>query len=376
MAPRPSTLWGYMQTLKVDLGERSYPIYIGEGLLDQPELLAPHIAGRQVAIVSNETVAPLYLERLSKALGAYSVLPVVLPDGEAHKNWETLQLIFDGLLTARHDRRTTVVALGGGVIGDMAGFAAACYQRGVDFIQVPTTLLSQVDSSVGGKTGINHPLGKNMVGAFYQPNAVLIDTTSLNTLPARELSAGLAEVIKYGLICDEPFLGWLEANVDALRRLDQAALTVAIQRSCAAKAAVVGADERESGVRATLNLGHTFGHAIETHMGYGVWLHGEAVAAGTVMALEMSMRLGWISQQARDRAIRLFQRAGLPVVPPQEMTPAHFMEHMAVDKKVLDGRLRLVLLRQLGEAVVTDDYPREILQATLDADYRAIVAQL
>ncbi len=376
MAPRPSTLWGYMQTLKVDLGERSYPIYIGEGLLDQPELLAPHIAGRQVAIVSNETVAPLYLERLSKALGAYSVLPVVLPDGEAHKNWETLQLIFDGLLTARHDRRTTVVALGGGVIGDMAGFAAACYQRGVDFIQVPTTLLSQVDSSVGGKTGINHPLGKNMVGAFYQPNAVLIDTTSLKTLPARELSAGLAEVIKYGLICDKPFLAWLEDNMQALRALDSAALTEAICRSCAAKAAVVGADERESGVRATLNLGHTFGHAIETHMGYGVWLHGEAVAAGTVMALEMSMRLGWIDQAERDRGIRLLQDAGLPVVPPQEMTPAHFMEHMAVDKKVLDGRLRLVLLRQMGEAVVTDDYSKEILQATLSADYRAIVAQL
>lgn len=375
-APRPSTLWGYMQTLKVDLGERSYPIYIGEGLLDQPELLAPHIAGRQVAIVSNETVAPLYLERLSQTLGAYAVLPVVLPDGEAHKNWETLQLIFDGLLAARHDRRTTVVALGGGVIGDMAGFAAACYQRGVDFIQVPTTLLSQVDSSVGGKTGINHPLGKNMVGAFYQPNAVLIDTTTLKTLPARELSAGLAEVIKYGLICDKPFLAWLEDNMQALRALDPAALTEAIRRSCAAKAAVVGADERESGVRATLNLGHTFGHAIETHMGYGVWLHGEAVAAGTVMALEMSMRLGWINQAERDRGIRLLQDAGLPVVPPQEMTPAHFMEHMAVDKKVLDGRLRLVLLRQMGEAVVTDDYPKEILQATLSADYRAIVAQL
>ena len=365
-----------MQTLKVDLGERSYPIYIGEGLLDQPELLASHIAGRQVAIVSNETVAPLYLERLTRTLGAYAVLPVVLPDGEAHKNWQTLQLIFDGLLTARHDRRTTVIALGGGVIGDMAGFAAACYQRGVDFIQVPTTLLSQVDSSVGGKTGINHPLGKNMVGAFYQPNAVLIDTTSLSTLPARELSAGLAEVIKYGLICDKPFLEWLEDNMQALRGLDPAALTQAISRSCAAKAAVVGADERESGVRATLNLGHTFGHAIETHMGYGVWLHGEAVSAGTVMALEMSMRLGWITQAERDRGIRLLRDAGLPVVPPQEMTPAHFMEHMAVDKKVLDGRLRLVLLRQMGEAVVTDDYPKEILQATLSADYRAIVAQL
>ncbi|MDG6400443.1 3-dehydroquinate synthase [Pseudomonas quasicaspiana] len=365
-----------MQTLKVELGERSYPIHIGEGLLDRLDLLAPHIVGRQVAIVSNTTVAPLYLERLTRTLAGYNVLPVILPDGEAFKNWETLQSIFDGLLGARHDRRTTMIALGGGVIGDMAGFAAACYQRGVNFIQIPTTLLSQVDSSVGGKTGINHPLGKNMVGAFYQPSVVLIDTASLNTLPERELSAGLAEVIKYGLICDEPFLTWLEENVDQLRGLDQAALTVAIERSCAAKALIVGADERETGVRATLNLGHTFGHAIETHMGYGVWLHGEAVGAGTVMALEMSSRLGWISEQERDRGIRLLQRAGLPVVPPQEMTTEHFLEHMAVDKKVLDGRLRLVLLRRMGEAVITDEYPKEVLQATLAADYRALVDQL
>jgi 3-dehydroquinate synthase len=365
-----------MQTLTVELGDRSYPIHIGEGLLDQPELLAPYIAGRSVAIVSNATVAPLYIERLTRSLAAYKVLSIVLPDGEAFKNWETLQTIFDALLTARHDRRTTIIALGGGVVGDMAGFAAACYQRGVDFIQVPTTLLSQVDSSVGGKTGINHPLGKNMVGAFYQPQAVLIDTGTLRTLPPRELSAGLAEVIKYGLICDEPFLTWLEENVDALRDIDAQAVTAAIHRSCAAKALVVNADERESGVRATLNLGHTFGHAIETQMGYGVWLHGEAVAAGTVMALEMSMRLGWISQQDRDRGIRLMQRAGLPVVPPAEMTPEHFIEHMAIDKKVIDGRLRLVLLRRIGEAVVTDDYPKEVLQATLAADYRAIVAPL
>jgi 3-dehydroquinate synthase len=365
-----------MQTLKVELGDRSYPIHIGAGLLDQPELLAPYIAGRSVAIVSNATVAPLYIERLTQSLGAYAVLPIVLPDGEAFKTWETLQTIFDALLTARHDRRTTIIALGGGVVGDMAGFAAACYQRGVDFIQVPTTLLSQVDSSVGGKTGINHPLGKNMVGAFYQPQAVLIDTDTLRSLPPRELSAGLAEVIKYGLIHDEPFLAWLEEHMEALRAVDATALTAAIKRSCEAKALVVNADERESGVRATLNLGHTFGHAIETQMGYGVWLHGEAVAAGTVMALEMSMRLGWISQQDRDRGIRLLQRAGLPVVPPAQMTPEHFLEHMAIDKKVIDGRLRLVLLRRIGEAVVTDDYPKEVLQATLAADYRAIVAPL
>lgn len=365
-----------MQTLHVDLAERSYPIHIGAGLLSRADLLAPYIVGRQVAIVTNETIAPLYLQVLQDALADYRVTPIVLPDGEAFKNWETLQSIFDGLLGARHDRRTTVLALGGGVIGDMAGFAAACYQRGVNFIQLPTTLLSQVDSSVGGKTGINHPLGKNMVGAFYQPQAVLIDTRSLDTLPPRELSAGLAEVIKYGLICDAPFLGWLEENMAALRSLDQAALTEAIERSCAAKARVVGADEKETGVRATLNLGHTFGHAIETQMGYGVWLHGEAVAAGTVMALEMSHRLGWIDAGERDRGIRLFQAAGLPVVPPQEMTPEQFLAHMAVDKKVLDGQLRLVLLRSLGEAVVTSDYPADILSATLAADYPALVARL
>ncbi|WP_107331192.1 3-dehydroquinate synthase [Metapseudomonas otitidis] len=365
-----------MRTLQVDLGERSYPIHIGTDLLSKAELFVPHIAGKQVAIVTNETVAPLYLERLTQTLAGYKVQPIVLPDGESFKNWETLQLIFDGLLTARHDRRTTIIALGGGVIGDMAGFAAACYQRGVDFIQVPTTLLSQVDSSVGGKTGINHPLGKNMVGAFYQPKAVLIDTATLRTLPPRELSAGLAEVIKYGLICDAPFLDWLETHMEALLALEPTALTEAIERSCAAKARVVGADERESGIRATLNLGHTFGHAIETHMGYGVWLHGEAVAAGTVMALEMSCRLGWIDAAERDRSMRLLRAAGLPIVPPQEMTPAHFLEHMAVDKKVIDGQLRLVLLSRLGEAVVTADYPGNILDETLSADYRALAEEL
>ena len=361
-----------MQSLQVDLGERSYPIYIGADLLNQSALFAPHIQGRQVAVVTNESIAPLYLETLLNTLAGYTVCQVILPDGEAFKTWDVLQKIFDGLLTARHDRRTTIIALGGGVIGDMAGFAAACYQRGVNFIQVPTTLLSQVDSSVGGKTGINHPLGKNMVGAFYQPQAVVIDTKTLHTLPARELSAGLAEVIKYGLICDEPFLGWLEQNIDALRALDDDSLREAIERSCAAKARVVGADERESGVRATLNLGHTFGHAIETHMGYGVWLHGEAVGAGTVMALEMSHRLGWVSAAERDRGIALLKAAGLPVVPPSQMTPEDFLTHMAVDKKVLDGQLRLVLLKGLGNAVVTADYPREILQATLSADYKAL----
>ncbi|EHK70045.1 MULTISPECIES: 3-dehydroquinate synthase [Pseudomonadaceae] len=364
-----------MRTLHVELGERSYPIYIGQGLLDQPECFLPHLAGRKVAIVTNETIAPLYLERLLRTLGDRQVSSIVLPDGEAHKNWETLQLIFDGLLQDRHDRKTTLIALGGGVVGDMGGFAAACYQRGVDFIQVPTTLLSQVDSSVGGKTGINHPLGKNMIGAFYQPKAVVIDTASLATLPARELSAGLAEVIKYGLICDEPFLGWLEEHVEALLALDQQALTEAIERSCAAKAQVVGSDERESGLRAILNLGHTFGHAIETHQGYGVWLHGEAVSAGMVMALQMSLLLGWLTAAQRDRALRLLVRAGLPVVPPADMQPADFERLMAVDKKVLDGQLRLVLLSDLGQAVVTADFARDILEQTLRTDYQALTAQ-
>ena len=365
-----------MQTLLVDLAERSYPIYIGSDLLGSRKILSKHIVGKQVAIISNETVAPLYLKKLEAALEGYTLSAVILPDGEAYKNWETLQLIFDGLLTARFDRKSTLIALGGGVIGDMAGFAAACYQRGINFIQVPTTLLSQVDSSVGGKTGINHPLGKNMVGAFYQPQAVLIDIDSLATLPRRELCAGLAEVIKYGLICDAQFLGWLEINLERILDLDPVAVTEAIQQSCMAKARVVALDERESGLRETLNLGHTFGHAIETHMGYGVWLHGEAVAAGTVMALEMSRRLGYISAEDRDRVIRLLKRAELPVVPPVEMRPDHFIEHMAVDKKVKAGRVRFVLLSGLGNAVVLGDYPEEILHDTLVADYRAIAEQV
>lgn len=363
-----------MRTLSVDLGDRSYPIMIGAGLLSKPELLRPYIAGRQVAVVSNETVAPLYLQQLLAALEGYQVRSIILPDGEAYKNFETLQLIFDGLLEARHDRKTTLIALGGGVIGDMTGFAAACYQRGVDFIQVPTTLLSQVDSSVGGKTGINHPLGKNMIGAFYQPKAVLIDIDTLRTLPAREVSAGLAEVIKYGLICDEPFLLWLEQNMAGLLDLNAERLTEAIERSCAAKAKVVAADEREGGIRAILNLGHTFGHAIETEQGYGNWLHGEAVAAGTVMALQMSYLLGWIDAAARDRAVHLLKAARLPVVPPAEMSAADFAKHMAVDKKVQDGKLRLVLLKALGEAVVSSDFTRQALDQTLATDYAALTA--
>ena len=365
-----------MRTLTVDLAERSYPIYIGTDLLRQAQFFTPHIVGRKVAVVTNTTVAPLYLQQLREALVGYELTEIILPDGESYKNWETLQLIFDALLRDKHDRKTTLIALGGGVVGDMTGFAAACYQRGVNFIQVPTTLLSQVDSSVGGKTGINHPLGKNMVGAFYQPQAVLIDTATLHTLPSRELSAGLAEVIKYGFICDEPFLTWLEKNIEQICQLDHQALMETIERSCAAKAKVVSADERESGIRATLNLGHTFGHAIETEQGYGVWLHGEAVAAGTVMALEMSKALGWLTQQQRDRGIQLLLRAGLPVIPPATMTAETFLAHMAVDKKNIDGQIRLVLLQRLGEAVVTADYPADTLYDALVTDYSAIAASI
>lgn len=354
-----------MQQLTVNLDDRSYPIHIGSGLLDRVELLAPHIAGRQVCIVTDDTVAPLYLERLTRTLADYAVLPVVLPTGEAFKNWSTLQQIFDALLAARHDRRTTLIALGGGVIGDMTGFAAACYQRGVDFIQIPTTLLSQVDSSVGGKTGINHPAGKNMIGAFYQPQAVLIDTDSLRTLPAREVSAGLAEIIKYGLIRDSAFLDWLEQNMPALLALDPQLVTEAIARSCAIKAEVVAADEREGGIRAILNLGHTFGHAIEAHQGYGAWLHGEAVGAGMVMALQLSRALGWLTADEEQRCIALVAAAGLPVTPPADMQAEDFTRLMAVDKKVLDGQLRLVLLKRLGEAVVTADFDKQALHSVL-----------
>ena len=349
--------------LSVELGERSYPIFIGEGLLGTQDLSA-FVSGAQVMIVTNETVAPLYLERAKACFPGKRVDTVVLPDGEKFKDWQTLNSIFDGLLEQRHTRKTTLVALGGGVVGDMAGFAAACYQRGVPFIQIPTTLLSQVDSSVGGKTGINHPLGKNMVGAFHQPQAVLIDTASLQTLPAREVSAGLAEVIKYGLIRDQGFLGWLEEHMDALVSLDPEALAEAIFRSCACKAEIVALDEREGGLRAILNLGHTFGHAIETYAGYGNWLHGEAVGTGLLMAAELSALEGMISRDDCDRINRLILRAGLPDKPPVAMTADDFMGLMAVDKKNVDGLLRLVLLRSVGDAVVTAEASPENLALT------------
>jgi 3-dehydroquinate synthase len=359
-----------MQTLTVDLGDRSYPIHIGAGLLDRADLLLPHLAQKRVAVVTNTTVAPLYLERLTATLqaGGVAVTPIVLPDGEAYKNWETLNRIFDALLTQRAERKTTLIALGGGVIGDMTGFAAACYQRGVPFIQIPTTLLSQVDSSVGGKTGINHPLGKNMIGAFYQPKAVLADTDTLKTLPPRELSAGLAEVIKYGLIRDADFLAWLESSMGALRALDPAAITHAIYRSCEIKAQVVGQDEREGGIRAILNLGHTFGHAIETGMGYGTWLHGEAVAAGMVMAAQTSQRMGWLTEADVVRARALIRAAGLPDVAP-DLGVATYLDYMGHDKKVESGKLRFVLLKRLGEAVITGDVPPDVLTGVLTAPH-------
>ncbi len=353
-----------LKRLEVELAERSYPILIGRGLLGGQDLGA-WIRGEQVMIVTNETVGPLYLEKAKACFPGRHLDTVVLPDGEIHKNWQTLNRVFDALLTARHTRKTTLVALGGGVVGDMTGFAAACYQRGVDFIQLPTTLLSQVDSSVGGKTGINHPLGKNMIGAFHQPRVVMIDTDTLKTLPAREFAAGLAEVIKYGLIREPEFLAWLEKEMPALRALDSAALAQAVYRSCACKAAVVAADEFESGIRAILNLGHTFGHAIETFTGYGQWLHGEAVAVGTLMACDLSWRLGMLAESDVQRVAALLRAAGLPQRVPDGMTPTDFRDLMAVDKKNVDGRLRLVLLRALGSAEVTADFAMVTLDTTL-----------
>ncbi|HMY78251.1 MAG TPA: 3-dehydroquinate synthase [Thauera aminoaromatica] len=360
-----------MQTLNVALGERAYPIHIGRGLLGRADLILPHLKTQRVAIVTNEVVGPLYLERLRAGLEDAGVrtAAVVLPDGEAHKDWETLARIFDMLLAERCERSTTLVALGGGVVGDMGGFAAACYQRGMPFIQVPTTLLSQVDSSVGGKTAINHPLGKNMIGAFYQPRLVLADIDTLDTLPDRELSAGLAEVIKYGLIRDPDFLAWLELNLDRLMARDTDALAWAIERSCRNKAEVVAADETEQGERALLNLGHTFGHAIETGLGYGEWLHGEAVAAGTMMAAELSRRLGWIDAAAVARIEALLERARLPVWGPR-FGVERYVELMSHDKKVEAGKLRLVLLRALGCAVMHGEAPAGEIAAAIEARCR------
>jgi len=357
-----------MNTLQVDLGERSYPIHIGPGLLGNPDLVRERVAGHQVMVVSNETVAPLYLEKALAAFEGFESGSVILPDGEQYKTLDTVNMIYDALLQRRFDRRCTLVALGGGVVGDITGFAAATYQRGVDFIQIPTTLLAQVDSSVGGKTGVNHRLGKNMIGAFHQPRAVLADTDTLMTLDDRQLRAGIAEVIKYGLIGDPEFFGWLERNMSNLLERETDALAYAIERSCRDKAEIVAEDEREAGRRALLNLGHTFGHAIETGIGYGQWLHGEAVATGMVLAAELSQRLGWISEGDLRRTADLIRAAGLPVEAPADMGADRFLELMAVDKKVEAGKLRLVLLQGgIGGAVITGDVPAAEIAAAIEA---------
>jgi 3-dehydroquinate synthase len=353
-----------MQRVTIDLGVRSYPILIGPGLLRDAEVLTSAIAARDVLVVTNEVVGPLYLGELLQGLAGKRVGRVLLPDGERHKTLAVAGRIFDALVAERMNRDACVVALGGGVVGDMAGFAAACYQRGVDYVQAPTTLLAQVDSSVGGKTGVNHPGGKNLIGAFHQPRAVLSDVSTLSTLPARELRAGLAEVVKCALVSDRSFLAWLEENVESVLGLEPEALEHAIRRSCEIKAEIVAADEREQGRRALLNLGHTFGHAIETATGYGEWLHGEAVAAGMVLAADLSRRLGWLDESDVGRVRDLLRRAGLPVSAPA-IGAERALELMGMDKKVLAGRIRLVLLKRPGEAVVTGDCPAAALHATL-----------
>ncbi|HEV3106117.1 MAG TPA: 3-dehydroquinate synthase [Trinickia sp.] len=356
-----------MITVSVDLGDRAYPIHIGTDLIGRTDLFAPHIGGASVTIVTNTTVEPLYGETLRAALLPLGkkVSTVVLPDGEAYKNWETLNLIFDALLTERADRKTTLIALGGGVIGDMTGFAAACYMRGVPFIQVPTTLLSQVDSSVGGKTGINHPLGKNMIGAFYQPQVVIADIGAIRTLPEREVAAGIAEIIKTGAIADAAFFDWIEANIEALNRREPAALEHAVKRSCEIKASVVAADEREGGLRAILNFGHTFGHAIEAGLGYGEWLHGEAVGCGMAMAADLSVRLGHLDDAARKRLVAVVAAAHLPIRAPV-LGEARYIELMKVDKKAEAGTIKFVLLKRLGETLIAGA-PEDALRATLAA---------
>ena len=354
-----------MKKLLVDLGDRSYPIYIGSDLLNQSELYTQHIKAKQVIVVTNETVAPLYLDRILKNLHGFDDETLIMPDGEQFKTLEYVTRIFDKLLVSKFSRNATLIALGGGVIGDMGGFAAACYQRGIAFLQIPTTLLAQVDSSVGGKTGVNHPLGKNMIGAFYQPQCVIADANVLDTLDDRQLSAGLAEVIKYGLIRDAEFFEWLEHNVNALLARDKEALSYAIERSCLNKAKIVAEDETETGVRATLNLGHTFGHAIETGTGYVTYLHGEAVAIGTCLASDLSRRKGWLNDADVERIIQLFKQCKLPIYPPKEIDSDRFLELMAVDKKNVDGQIRLILLTKIGVATLPTDVDKMLLIQTL-----------
>ncbi len=355
-----------MKTLSVNLGERSYPIHIGAGLCTQARLIPEKLLKGKAVVITNETVAPLYLDAVLGGLraGGAECIPIVLPDGEAYKNWETLNKIFDALLSYRCERKTPLIALGGGVIGDLTGFAAASYQRGVPFIQIPTTLLAQVDSAVGGKTGINHPQGKNMVGAFYQPQVVIADMDTLRTLPPRELAAGLAEVIKYGFIRDPDFLDWLEKNIDRLNALEPEALAFAVERSCRNKADVVANDERETGERALLNFGHTFGHAIEAGMGYGSWLHGEAVAAGMVMAARFSEKLGLIGKADVQRVVDILARAKLPITAPG-LGADRYLDLMGHDKKVEGGKIKFILLRKPGDAFICNQYDGAALYAVL-----------
>ncbi len=354
-----------MKKIQVELGNRSYPIYIGSNLLNKPELYTQHIKAKQVLVVTNTTIAPLYLDKVLKNLVNYDVETVLLPDGEQFKTLEYVTHIFDKLLASKFSRNATLIALGGGVIGDMGGFAAACYQRGIAFLQIPTTVLAQVDSSVGGKTGVNHPLGKNMIGAFYQPQCVIADADVLDTLDDRQLSAGLAEVIKYGLIRDSEFFEWLENNIENLLARDKQALAYAIEKSCLNKAEIVSEDETETGVRATLNLGHTFGHAIETGSGYGTYLHGEAVAIGTCQAADLSRNNGWLTNADVERIIALFKKCNLPTTPPEQLDSDRFLELMAVDKKNVNGNIRLILLTKIGEATLPIDVEKDLLLQTL-----------
>jgi 3-dehydroquinate synthase len=354
-----------MKQLQVELNDKGYPIYIGTGLLRQKELLVKHIKSKQVLIVTNTTISPLYLGDVIKSLKNFQIEVVELPDGEQYKNLENLTKIFDQLLKKKYSRNATLIALGGGVIGDMGGFAAACYQRGIPFIQIPTTVLAQVDSSVGGKTGVNHPLGKNMIGAFYQPQCVIADIDVLDTLDDRQLSAGIAEVIKYGLIRDLKFFEWLEKNISLLFARDKDAFAYIIERSCINKAEIVAEDEFEAGIRAILNLGHTFGHAIETGMGYGEYLHGEAVSIGIGYAADLSRRMKWITNSDVSRILSLLKQAKLPVVPPKEMDVSRFIELMSVDKKNVDGKIRLILLESIGKATLPINIDQSLLEQTL-----------
>lgn len=354
-----------MKTIIVELGERSYPIYAGNALLGKENLFSDNIKSKQVMVVSNTTVAPLYLEKVMQSLKCFDVASVILTDGEQYKTLDAVNDIITALLENRFGRNSCLVALGGGVIGDITGFAAACYQRGIDFVQVPTTVLAQVDSSVGGKTGVNHAEGKNMIGAFHQPQAVIADTSVLDTLDDREVSAGLAEVVKYGLIRDAGFFCWLEDNIDSLVNREPETLAYIIEQSCINKAEIVAEDERESGVRALLNLGHTFGHAIETGLGYGTWLHGEAIALGMLMAADLSHRMGWIAEEVTERVESMLIKLNLPVTLPEDFDPEKMRELMTVDKKAKDGVLFLILLKGIGEAVVTDEYDEDLLMETL-----------